>query len=134
MATSDNVIRAGLTPKFKDVDVLVEMLTYAYGSAESQKMTPVKYGDHSLLYDPPIDEFAVILTKLNREETEKHGSIDGPSVLIITSGSGKLTGEKSDYELKEGYVYFIGANTPIVTTSDESGLEFYRAYSIATNN
>ncbi len=29
MATSDNVVRAGLTPKLRDVDVLVEMLTYA---------------------------------------------------------------------------------------------------------
>lgn len=28
MANSDNVVRAGLTPKFKDVDVLVDMLTY----------------------------------------------------------------------------------------------------------
>ncbi|GAA5796239.1 hypothetical protein HPULCUR_001609 [Helicostylum pulchrum] len=139
MATSDNVVRAGLTPKFKDVDVLVDMLTYQYGSAESRKMAPVKYGDHSLLYDPPIDEFAVILTKLNAEETEKHGSIEGPSILIVTSGSGKLSGgesldEESALDLKEGYVYFIGANTPIVTTSDQSGLEFYRAYSVATDN
>lgn len=134
MATSDNVVRAGLTPKFKDVDVLVEMLTYHYGSAESQKMAPVKYGDHSLLYDPPIDEFAVILTKLNKDETESHPSIDGPSILIVTSGSGKLSGEKSDYDLEEGYVYFIGANTTITATSNDSGLEFYRAYSIATDN
>ncbi|GAA5815451.1 hypothetical protein MFLAVUS_008961 [Mucor flavus] len=139
MATSDNVVRAGLTPKFKDVDVLVDMLTYQYGSAESRKMAPIKYGDHSLLYDPPIDEFAVILTKLNAEEAEKHGSIEGPSILIVTSGSGKLSGgesldEESALDLKEGYVYFIGANTPIVTTSDQSGLEFYRAYSVATDN
>lgn len=28
MALSDNVVRAGLTPKFKDVDTLCEMLTY----------------------------------------------------------------------------------------------------------
>lgn len=28
MAPSDNVIRSGLTPKFKDVDVLCDMLTY----------------------------------------------------------------------------------------------------------
>lgn len=139
MATSDNVVRAGLTPKFKDVDVLVEMLTYQYGSAESRKMEPVKYGDHSLLYDPPIDEFAVILTKLNGGETEKHGSIEGPSILIVTSGSGELSGgesldDGSAYDLKEGYVYFIGANTPIVAASNESGLEFYRAYSVATDN
>ncbi len=31
MAASDNVIRAGLTPKFKDAEVLVESLTYRQG-------------------------------------------------------------------------------------------------------
>ncbi len=28
MARSDNVVRAGLTPKYKDVDTLASMLTY----------------------------------------------------------------------------------------------------------
>ena len=89
------------------------MLTYRYGSAESQKMTPVKFGDHSLLYDPPIDEFSVVWTKMDGEQTEKHKPVEGPSILIVTSGSGTLTGEalktESNFELKEGYVYFIGA-------------------------
>lgn len=138
MATSDNVVRAGLTPKFKDVDVLVNMLTYRYGSAESQKMTPIKFGEHSLLYDPPIDEFSVVWTKLGAEETEKQKPIEGPSVLIVTSGCGRLTGEalktESDYELKEGYVYFIGANTPIITQSGKSGLQFYRAFGVVANH
>lgn len=138
MATSDNVVRAGLTPKFKDVDVLVNMLTYRYGSAESQKMTPVKFGEHSLLYDPPIDEFSVVWTKLGADEAEKQKPIEGPSVLIVTSGSGKLTGEalktESDYELKEGYVYFVGANTPIVAQSGNSGLQFYRAFGVVANH
>ena len=30
MAASDNVVRAGLTPKFKDVTTLVSMLTYNF--------------------------------------------------------------------------------------------------------
>jgi len=30
MASSDNVVRAGFTPKFKDVDYLTKMLTYSY--------------------------------------------------------------------------------------------------------
>lgn len=38
MAASDNVVRAGFTPKFKDVKNLVEMLTYTYDSVEKQKM------------------------------------------------------------------------------------------------
>ncbi|KAI8327385.1 phosphomannose isomerase type I [Blakeslea trispora] len=133
MATSDNVVRAGLTPKFKDVDVLVDMLTYRYGSAESQKMTGQKYASHSLLYDPPIDEFAVIWTKLNSSGlVEKHDAIEGPSVLIVASGSGTLSSQGKEYDLQEGYVYFVGANTPISAVSAESGLEFYRAYAVAT--
>lgn len=138
MATSDNVVRAGLTPKFKDVNVLVDMLTYRYGSAESQKMTPIKFGEHSLLYDPPIEEFSVIRTKMDANQTEKHKPIEGPSILLVTSGSGTLTGEalktESSHELKEGYIYFIGANTPLIAEANTSGLELYRAYSVATEN
>jgi mannose-6-phosphate isomerase len=43
MAASDNVVRAGLTPKFKDVDTLVNMLTYSYAPIEEQKMRPADY-------------------------------------------------------------------------------------------
>lgn len=131
MAASDNVVRAGLTPKFKDVNVLVEMLTYRYGSAESQKMNPEPFGSHSLLYDPPIEEFSVLATSLQAGEREQHKPIAGPSILIVTRGSGKLTGEQlkteSDFDLEEGYVYFIGANTPIAAEASTS-LEFYRAF------
>ncbi|KAF7720634.1 Mannose-6-phosphate isomerase [Apophysomyces ossiformis] len=129
MATSDNVVRAGLTPKFKDVRVLVNMLTYRYGSAESQKMTPVPFGDHSLLYDPPIEEFSVVLARLKASESESQKPLAGPSILIVTSGSGELQGENS-FPLDEGYVYFIGANTPITTVAGDSGLEFYRAFAL----
>lgn len=132
MATSDNVVRAGLTPKFKDVEVLVDMLTYRYGSAESQKMTPEPFGTQSLLYNPPIDEFAVVLTKLKENQTEKHQPIEGPSILIVTDGSGELTGEalktESNFPLKKGYVYFVGANVPVNINADEQGIELYRAF------
>ncbi|KAI9488533.1 phosphomannose isomerase type I [Zychaea mexicana] len=132
MAASDNVVRAGLTPKFKDVNVLVEMLTYRYGSAESQKMTPQSFGSHSLLYDPPIDEFSVALTSLKTEETEEHKPIPGPSILIVTSGSGSLKAQGSTFDLKEGYVYFVGADVVLSAEAGESGLEFYRAFTVPT--
>ena len=43
MASSDNVIRAGFTPKFKDVDTLTSCLTYSYAPIEEQKMNPQDY-------------------------------------------------------------------------------------------
>lgn len=36
MSRSDNVVRSGLTPKFKDVETLVTMLTYDYGPGENK--------------------------------------------------------------------------------------------------
>ncbi|RMY38325.1 hypothetical protein D0866_02676, partial [Hortaea werneckii] len=65
MASSDNVVRAGFTPKFKDVDTLTEMLTYSYAPIEEQKMAPTDYAmcklnaaaytsqSSAILYDPP---------------------------------------------------------------------------------
>ncbi|RKP02112.1 hypothetical protein CXG81DRAFT_7350, partial [Caulochytrium protostelioides] len=52
MAASDNVVRSGLTPKYKDVDTLTSMLTYNYGSAESNKTqgVPWKQTRFSVLY------------------------------------------------------------------------------------
>ena len=38
MASSDNVVRAGFTPKFKDVETLTTMLTYSYAPIEEQKL------------------------------------------------------------------------------------------------
>ncbi|KAG2223875.1 hypothetical protein INT45_012748 [Circinella minor] len=131
MAASDNVVRAGLTPKFKDVDVLVEMLTYRYGSAESQKMTPQSFGSHSLLYDPPIDEFSIALTTLKSGETEQHKPIDGPSILIVTSGNGDMSVQGSNYSLQEGYIYFVGANVEL-SAETSTDLEFYRAFTVPT--
>ena len=50
----------GLTPKFKDVALLVECLTYNTGRA------PIEYGtvldDHTRRFTPPIPEFEMFTT------------------------------------------------------------------------
>jgi mannose-6-phosphate isomerase len=51
MAASDNVVRAGLTPKFRDVSVLVEMLTYRTGRPPVHTGTALDA--HTRLYLPP---------------------------------------------------------------------------------
>lgn len=62
MACSDNTVRAGLTPKFIDVDTLCEMLTYISAPAANKLFTPTPFsGDpHALLYNPPVPDFTVI--------------------------------------------------------------------------
>ncbi|CAG8513333.1 6871_t:CDS:2 [Ambispora gerdemannii] len=134
MAASDNVVRAGLTPKFKDVDVLVKMLTYRYGSAKSQILQPESYqpsiSKHSLLYDPPIDEFSVILTQLPAgDNEERFAPINGPSIIIVTEGSGIMIVAKGPEKIIEmGNVYFIAAASKEVVLRSNEGLVCYRAF------
>ncbi|XXH04064.1 hypothetical protein Hte_010475 [Hypoxylon texense] len=130
MAASDNVVRAGFTPKFKDVQTLVDLLTYNYAPIEEQKMTPTEYpyvvlnrtayssGSEATLYDPPIDEFSVIRTVLNGEGSKAtFDPIDGPSIVICTGGKGKITVGPKTEEIKEGYVFFVGATAELVLES-----------------
>src|SRR5271170_6362775 len=117
MAASDNVVRAGFTPKYKDIQTLTTMLTYNSAPADEQKMKPLKFKNchFSTLYDPPIEEFSVVRTELNGQE--KMDGIDGPSIIIVTSGNGSLSGAGEELELKEGSVWFIGAGKEIVLKS-----------------
>lgn len=131
MAASDNVVRAGFTPKFKDVSTLTSMLTYSYAPIEEQKMVPTEYpymtsnqhayssNSSALLYDPPIEEFAVIKTDLNQAGAKAtFEPITGPSVIICTGGTGKISvGPAKTEEVKEGYVFFVGATAECVMES-----------------
>lgn len=133
MASSDNVIRAGFTPKFKDVDTLTSTLTYSYAPISEQKMVPTDYAyvklnatayssdSSAILYDPPIEEFSVVKTDLNAAGGKaSFEGIEGPSIIICTKGEGKISvGPKSE-EIKEGYVYFVGATAELVLESTGS--------------
>lgn len=65
MACSDNVVRAGLTPKFKDVETLCSMLTYKMDSSESKLFSPTVENENSLLFAPPVKDFAVAKIKVS---------------------------------------------------------------------
>jgi mannose-6-phosphate isomerase len=131
MAASDNVVRAGFTPKFKDVDTLISMLTYSYAPISEQKMDPVDYpyvtlnrdayssGSAATLYDPPIDEFSVVKTDLKKKGAKAtFEQIAGPSIFICTSGTGKISVGPKVEEVKPGYVYFVGATAEVVLESE----------------
>jgi mannose-6-phosphate isomerase len=71
MACSDNVVRAGLTPKFKDVQTLCSILDYTYQSTSDilfgSQLDP--HDPFVTLYDPPVPEFTIariqVLSKIN---------------------------------------------------------------------
>lgn len=119
MAASDNVVRAGLTPKLRDTPTLVRMLTYDDAPAEQKRMTPRQFhgSRRTLLYQPPIDEFRILRTTLPPGESDDHAPIAGPSVLIVTHGTVELAFPGGMLRVPEGGVAFVAPNIPLVLSA-----------------
>ena len=141
MASSDNVVRAGFTPKYQDIATLTDMLTYSYAPISEQKMKPVDYPyvtlnkeaysseSSAILYDPPIEEFSVVKTELKKIGAKAtFDSIEGPSILICTKGSGKISVGPKVLEVKEGYVFFAGATAEVVLESGGDDFTTFKAF------
>ncbi len=128
----DNVVRAGLTPKLRDVPTLLSMLTYSATSPTNQLMEKVSYKNtrRTILYDPPIDEFAVLVTQLEEGEEEEHPAIHGPSIFIVirSAGSFEWNNALESHDFKgDGEVFFIGAGTSVKFKASGT-LVVYRAF------
>ena len=141
MASSDNVVRAGFTPKYQDIPTLTSMLTYSYAPISEQKMQPVDYpyvtlnatayssASSSTLYDPPIEEFSVVRTELKRSGAKAtFEPIDGPSIFICTSGQGRISVGPKVEQVKQGYVFFVGATAEAVLESDGDDFTTFKAF------
>lgn len=115
MAASDNVVRAGFTPKFKDVHTLVDMLTFDTAPMSEQKMVaaqfPRVHGGEGLYFDPPIEEFGVLqLTTASKSSVD---ALQGPSIFIVTEGNGTVKADDVSIEYQAGTVFFVGAGTAL---------------------
>lgn len=130
MANSDNVIRAGLTPKLRDIPNLVAGLTYTAAPPEKHIVRPIPFGGSSTsstLYDPPIPEFSVVQLALGGGKSESHRTVGGPSIAIATEGRGSVKWGGGSEDVQVGDVFFIGAGAA-VTFEAIKDLVVYRAF------
>lgn len=128
MACSDNVIRAGLTPKFKDVETLLEMLDFRGKNATEKFFQPVDIGPYSKLFQPPVKDFAVVQVTVPAGvqqyaiENRSYGSI-----IIVLQGKASATANgKQLFDLAEGSIVFVPAYIKSVGLNilQENGADF----------
>ncbi|XP_011859434.1 PREDICTED: mannose-6-phosphate isomerase isoform X2 [Vollenhovia emeryi] len=108
MACSDNVIRAGLTPKPKDVRTLIEVLPFESHSVE--KVQPSQEDAFTQVFCPPVSEFAV--AKITLPPGRSSYSLkprSSASILLIVTGKVKI----SFKIFSRGSVLFIPANDEV---------------------
>jgi mannose-6-phosphate isomerase len=121
MATSDNVVRAGLTPKDKDVDTLVSMLSYGDAPIEVSDGIPVD--EYATMYAPPVEEFMLVRYKLPAGVTYELQETTAPTVIIVLGGDGFIQVRSDGIDggamlpLATGSVYYLKAATTHTVTA-----------------
>lgn len=118
MASSDNVIRGGLTPKFKDLPALLHITT----SQPPLLCTP---NGNDYTYPTPAREFSIrkLTLESGQSITEARDSV---SILLILRGKLRLTWEDDALDARRGHSILIPANLGQVTMECLEACEIYK--------
>lgn len=110
MADSDNVVRGGLTNKFKDIETLIDMLDY---NNSDIKPLHSQYGDFYKFYNTPVKDFLLFIL---HEPQSSHRTISikllhFPSILLLLEGNLKISIKNNNKEIffnKSEILFFPG--------------------------
>jgi mannose-6-phosphate isomerase len=114
MASSDNVLRAGLTPKHVDVPELLAIANFTptppplWGATTLDDAT-------GLLLSPPVEEFELLLSTPRDRTIE--GLPAGPQIVLCVDGSATVATEQAQTVLRRGESVFVPAAQGTVTLS-----------------
>ena len=105
MASSDNVLRGGLTPKHIDTGELLEIV--GFNHVDKQKTLPSETGNGSFVYDIPASEF--ILQVVDHADCGFTGH-DSIEMVIQTEGTSVITCDDGTVEAAAGSCFLIPAS------------------------
>jgi mannose-6-phosphate isomerase len=107
MASSDNVLRGGLTPKFVDVPELLKTIAFEAVGVPALSAETTMLGQE--LYRPPFQEFALQRVELRPGAEPVPLAQAGAAVIIVVSGAILLDSPKGDLQLERGASAFLPA-------------------------
>jgi mannose-6-phosphate isomerase len=108
MASSDNVLRGGLTGKHVDLAALLEVLDFTDGRVPV--IHPV-LGPGGLRYPVPVEDFDLTRCQLGADS----GTLTtrGPQVVLCTEGTAVLASADGELTLATGESAFMAAGAPV---------------------
>ncbi|KAF5303326.1 hypothetical protein FQA39_LY10065 [Lamprigera yunnana] len=125
MACSDNIVRAGLTPKYKDVETLCTTLNYICKSAQEQLLQPTIVDSYCELFKPPVPDFAVVKIEIPAKVVSYNVlPKNSASILIVISGRAKLRNS----HLIPGTILFFAANEKLQILDVTSEILLFQAF------
>lgn len=132
MACSDNVVRAGLTPKFKDIETLCSMLDYAAGPVDRFRMHWRKVDEFCEASAPPVPDFAMARVRLASSRSGEPYQLPvraSASVLLVLDGEGSGSTSEGEHDLTFGQVLFLKAGQQLaLKVRHDRDLVVYQAF------
>jgi mannose-6-phosphate isomerase len=132
MARSNNVLNSGFCPPAErnSIDLFTDTLTFkAHSKGDmvlpSQETAKSRTG-RTRVYSPPMSEFDMLRLELAAGEEDEISGSEGPGVLIVTKGSGRMEADGETFELGEGTIYFVAPGVKVRWETEE-GLEIHMA-------
>lgn len=111
MASSDNVLRGGLTKKHVDVPELLRVLDF--GAEAPAVLRPRAIDAHESVYDTPAREFRLSRIRVGGAVTR---ATRGPEILLVTDGAARANG----LALAQGASVFVPADTKSYTLEGDA--------------
>lgn len=118
MARSDNVVRVALTPKYRDVPLLCEILTYHMGAPPIVK--PIQEDSVCRRFTPPIEDFELDDMRIPAGTEYIPSVLSVPAIYIVLEGEGAGTDGVRQTVLRPGVVVFVAAKS-VVTFNAKAG-------------
>jgi mannose-6-phosphate isomerase len=112
MASSDNVLRCGLTPKHVDVPELLKVLDFT-----TEDGRPLQAASDGMIrwYPVPIEDFSLAELR-SADGREVQLPADGPRILLCTGGSFTISATQDVQTLSRGHSVFVPADTSITVS------------------
>jgi len=123
MASSDNVLRGGLTPKHVDVPELLRVL--AFEPQDPPLLPRVVLPGGVTAYRPPVPDFellhveATALRRTGAPVARSVAPLRGPAIVLVVSGELRLAGEQGEASLARGEAAYVTPDEGSLTISGE---------------
>lgn len=114
MASSDNVLRGGLTPKHVDVPELLAVLEIA--PMPVPFVEPVARVGGGVVYPVPVDDFQLVQVDRGTASDLARG---GAAVIIVTAGIARVEQGPDTVVLERGAAVFVSPGPEPVTVSTD---------------
>ena len=123
MASSDNVLRAGLTTKHVNVPAMLACVDYV--AAPPVRPAPEYLSRATRAYYAPVDDFELLVTTVVPRDGRVPVPGRGPRILLGLEGTTTVTTPAGSAELTRGRALFVGADERTLAVEGEG--EFVQA-------